>query len=79
MKIMPLDPYSTLGRSCEPAYQVNCRPEACAAISCSGWRLVCAWRPRGELLAHLAGKLCAAFIAVEESGEALSLVGVDPR
>ena len=23
MKIMPLDPYSTLGRSCEPAYQVD--------------------------------------------------------
>jgi hypothetical protein len=49
------------------------------AISRSGWRLVRAWRPRGELLAHLAGKLCAAFIAVEESGEALGLVGVDPR
>jgi hypothetical protein len=25
MKIMPLDPYNTLGRSCEPAYQVDCR------------------------------------------------------
>jgi hypothetical protein len=23
MKIMPPDPYSTLGRSCEPAYQVE--------------------------------------------------------
>ncbi len=44
MKIMPLDPYSTLGRSCEPAYQVD---------SAAGPR----WRPSGELLACLAGKL----------------------
>jgi len=25
MKIMPVDPYNTLGRSCEPAYQVDGR------------------------------------------------------
>ena len=56
---MPLDPYSTLGRSCEPAYQVNLPAEACVAISRSGWRLARAWRPRGELLTHLAGKLRA--------------------
>ena len=28
MKIMPVDPYNTLGRSCEPAYQVDRRREA---------------------------------------------------
>ena len=43
LKIMPLDPYSTLGRSCEPAYQVDLPPAgpgACVAMSRAGWRLV---------------------------------------
>jgi hypothetical protein len=42
-----------------PLIKWICRPEGCVAISRAGWRLVRAWRPRGELLAHLAGKLSA--------------------
>jgi hypothetical protein len=53
MKIMPVDPYNMLGRSCEPAYQVDCRREAArrrhAPASAPG--------RRDELLGHLAGKL----------------------
>ena len=57
MKIMPVDPYNTLGRSCEPAYQVDCRREAARrrhALAASGWSGP--GRPRAELLGHLAGK-----------------------
>ena len=72
VKIMPVDSYSTLGRSCEPAFkwirQAQPRPSpgpgpaavpsaGCAAVSgARGW-LVRAGRPRGELLVHLTGKL----------------------
>jgi hypothetical protein len=51
MIMMPLDPYSTLGRSCEPAYQVIAGEGSTAtAASRAAWRLVRAGRPRGELL-----------------------------
>ena len=62
MKIMPLDPYSTLGRSCEPAYQVDFAGTGAARRrSRAGGRLVRPpGRPRGELLAHLAAKLTRA-------------------
>ena len=70
VKIMPVDSYSTLGRSCEPAFkwirQAQPSPgpgpaavpgAARAAVSgARGW-LVRAGRPRGELLVHLTGKL----------------------
>src|SRR6266567_6209369 len=50
-----------LGRSCEPAYQVKFTAAACSATLRAGRRLVRsrrpARRPRGELLANLAGKL----------------------
>ena len=57
LKIMPVDSYSTLGRSCEPLSSGSCWAQGCAATSGARWRLVRAGRPRGELLAHLAGKL----------------------
>jgi hypothetical protein len=57
VKIMPVDSYSTLGRSCEPAFKWIIWTRGCAAASrARGW-LVRAGRPRGELLVHLAGKL----------------------
>ena len=58
MIIMPLDPYSTLGRSCEPAYQVDW-PARGRGGDAARW-LVRARRPRGELLGHLAGNLSRA-------------------
>jgi len=69
VKIMPVDSYSTLGRSCEPAFKwiprpgpdpAHARPQSragCATVSgARGW-LVRAGRPRSELIVHLAGKL----------------------
>jgi len=54
-KIMPLDPYSTLGRSCEPAYQVDL-PGAGLRGDVTRWLATGrARQPRGELLGHLAG------------------------
>jgi hypothetical protein len=55
--IMPPDPYSTLGRSCEPAYQVESPTGAARRrhAPAGGWSA-----PGGherELLGHLAGKL----------------------
>jgi hypothetical protein len=57
MTIMPVDSYSTLGRSCEPAFKWILLGAGCAAASGARCRLVRAGRPRGELLAHLARKL----------------------
>ena len=57
LKIMPLDPYSTLGRSCEPAYQVDLPVRRLRGDVTRWLAAVRAGRTRGELLAHLAGKL----------------------
>ena len=68
-KIMPLDPYSTLGRSCEPAHQVDSPTRGlgddvtrwpATGVRGSNWSVPTAslrWRPSGELLAYPAGKL----------------------
>src|SRR5436305_9960323 len=60
LTIMPVDSYSTLGRSCEPAFKWDLLAEPdgrCAAMLRAGGWLVRAGRPGGELLVHLTGKL----------------------
>jgi len=61
-KIMPLDPYSTLGRSCEPAHQVDSptrgrrwRDDVTRRLAAGPRR-----RPPGELLAQLNSRRVAA-------------------
>ena len=69
-KIMPLDPYSTLGRSCEPAYQVDL-PARGLRGDLTRWLAAGPRLAATRLAARPPGReaLRRAFIAVEEPGE----------